>query len=339
MVFVDPSDACNFKCSFCPTSDRTLMRDVGRPWTQLSLELFKKIADDMCEFPESVEVLRLYKDGEPLLNRHLPEMISYAKQVGASKRVDTTTNASLLSEKKGRAIVEAGLDRINISIYGVTSDHYKTFSGVQIEFEKVLNNVRSFYEYRGKCEMLVKVSGDSLTLEEQRLFLDYFGDYTDKIFIEHTMSCWPEFQLRGVSANNEFGIYGQQIREVDTCPYPFYSFSINSDGLVSVCFLDWGRKMVVGDTNQESLVKIWDGNLMRAYRKMFLSGDRKKHSVCGGCGQMTHGNPDDIDAYRADILTRLTDSGYFDGVSDLNSAPEAQPVAFLNTPTARRAGS
>jgi MoaA/NifB/PqqE/SkfB family radical SAM enzyme len=315
------------------------MRDVGRPWTQLSLELFKKIADDMCEFPESVQVLRLYKDGEPLLNRHLPEMISYAKQVRASKRVDTTTNASLLSERKGRAIVDAGLDRINISIYGVTSDHYKTFSGVQIEFEKVLNNVRNFYEYRGNCEMLVKVSGDSLSLEEQKAFLDYFGDYTDKIHIEHTMSCWPEFQLRGVSANEDFGIYGQPIREVDTCPYPFYSFSINSDGLVSVCFLDWGRKMVVGDANQESLVKIWDGRLMRAYRKMFLSGDRKKHSVCGTCGQMTHGMPDDIDSYRQDILANLTRSGYFTDVPDLTSTPTSQHVAFLNSPTVRRVRS
>ena len=30
VVFVDPSDACNFKCKFCPTSDRDLMKEVGR---------------------------------------------------------------------------------------------------------------------------------------------------------------------------------------------------------------------------------------------------------------------------------------------------------------------
>ena len=32
VIFVDPSDACNFKCRFCPTSDRKLMKKVGRPY-------------------------------------------------------------------------------------------------------------------------------------------------------------------------------------------------------------------------------------------------------------------------------------------------------------------
>ncbi len=317
VVFVDPSDACNFKCRFCPTSDRELMNTVKRPWKQLSFDLFKKIAVDMATFPGKVEVLRLYKDGEPLLNKHLADMIKYAKDVGASKRIDTTTNASLLTKEKSKAIADAGLDRINISIYGVSNEHYTSFSGVKLEFERVLANVRDFYEIRGNCEMLVKVNGDQLNEEEKQLFLNYFGDYTDKIYIEHTMSCWPEFKLRGVEVNSEYGIYGQKIKEVDACPYPFYSFSINSDGLVSVCFLDWARKMIVGDAKVESVPDIWNGKSMRAYRKMFLEGKRKNHSVCGNCGQMSHGLPDNIDPYKEMLLQKLDASAYFQHVPDL----------------------
>ena len=99
VIFVDPSDACNFKCRFCPTSDRDLMKKVGRPWKQMSFELFKKIAKDMTGFPKKVEVLRLYKDGEPLINKHLADMIKFAKDIGASKRIDTTTNSIFVSEK------------------------------------------------------------------------------------------------------------------------------------------------------------------------------------------------------------------------------------------------
>lgn len=316
VVFVDPSDACNFKCRFCPTSDRPLMKSVGRPWQQMSLELFQKIADDMTRFPGQVEVLRLYKDGEPLLNKRLPDMIRYAKQVGASKRVDTTTNASLLTQDVGKAIADAGLDRINISIYGVSSEHYRNFSNTRVEFERVLNNVRNFYEVRGDCDMLVKINGDTLTDTEKEQFIEYFGDYADKIYIEHIMSCWPEFELNGVEVNQEKGIYGQEIKEVDACPYPFYSFSINSDGLASVCFLDWGRKLIVGDANKQSVQDIWNGTELKAYRKMFLEGGRKQHSVCGGCGQMTHGLPDNIDPYREDLLKQMNAAGYFDGVGD-----------------------
>jgi MoaA/NifB/PqqE/SkfB family radical SAM enzyme len=317
IVFADPSDACNFKCGFCPTSDRTLMRSVERPWKQMQFETFKKIADDLTQFPNKVKVLRLYKDGEPLLNRRLVDMIKYAKEVGAAERIDTTTNASLLTKEKGVALVEAGLDRINISIYGVNSEQYQTFSGVKIDFQKVLTNVRNFYEIRGNCEMLVKISGDTLSEEEKLQFLEYFGDYTDKIHIEHVMSCWPEFEVKGVAVNQEKGIYGQDIEEADACSYPFYSISINSDGAVSVCFLDWSHKMIVGDVLKQSVQSIWEGKEMRAYRKMFLQGDRKKHNVCGGCGQMSHGMPDNIDPYKEALMEKLTKQGYFNDVPDL----------------------
>ena len=317
VIFVDPSDACNFKCRFCPTSDRDLMHSVGRPWKQLSFDLFKKIADDISLFPHKVEVLRLYKDGEPLLNKRLVDMIKYAKEVGASNRIDTTTNAALLTKERGKAIAEAGLDRINISIYGVSNDHYTNFSGVKLEFERVLANVRDFYEIRGKCEMLVKVNGDSLNEVEKQIFLDQFGDYSDKIYIEHTMSCWPEFELNGVEVNKNTGIYGQEIKEVNACPYPFYAMAVNSDGLVSVCFLDWGRKLNIGDANDTPLLKIWTGKKMRAYQKMFLEGRRKEHPVCGNCGQMTHGSPDNIDQYREDLLAKLNHIGYFLDIEEL----------------------
>lgn len=321
-VFVDPSDACNFKCCFCPTSDRDLMKTVGRPWKQLPFDLFTKIADDMAAFPNKVEVLRLYKDGEPLLNKRLVDMIKYAKDVGASNRVDTTTNASLLTKEKGKAMADAGLDRINISVYGVNNEHYKNFSGVKLEFERVLGNIRDFYEVRGNCEMLVKINGDTLSPKEKQQFLDDFGDHTDKIYIEHIMSCWPEFDLRGVEANSNKGIYGQEIKEVNACSYPFYSISINSDGLVSLCFLDWGRKLTVGDVKEQTVQEIWNGKSMRAYRKMFLEGKRKQHQTCGNCGQMTHGQPDNIDPFKEELLSRLNDKGYFEGVPSLNLSDE-----------------
>jgi MoaA/NifB/PqqE/SkfB family radical SAM enzyme len=319
VIFVDPSDACNFKCRFCPTSDRNLMKSVGRPWKQLSFDIFKKIADDMTAFPQQVEVLRLYKDGEPLLNKYFVDFIKYAKDVGAAKRIDTTTNASLLTKEKSASIVRAGLDRINISIYGVNNEQYKDFSGVKLEFERVLANVQDFYEVRGDCEMLVKINGDTLSEREKELFLDYFGDYSNKIYIEHTMSCWPEFELRGVNANHDKGIYGQEIKKIDVCPYPFYAFSINSDGLVSVCFLDWAKKMIVGDVRENTVQEIWNGKTMKSYRKMFLEGGRAEHSICGGCGQMTHGLPDDIDLHRSAILKKLSETGYFDEVKAVTS--------------------
>jgi radical SAM protein with 4Fe4S-binding SPASM domain len=316
VVFVDPADACNFKCSFCPTADRKLMKEVGRPWRQMSFDLYKKIANDLLKFPKKIEVLRLYKDGEPLINKNFVDMIKYAKDIGASNRIDTTTNAALLSPKLGREIALAGLDRINISIEGINNEQYKKFSNIDFEFNRVLDNVREFYENKGNCEMLVKINGDHLTEKDKNKFLELFGDITDKIYIEHVMSCWPNFDLEahGVKVNDNSGIYGQEIKEVDICPYVFYSFAVNSDGLVSVCFLDWARKMIVGDLKTESIEEVWNGCKMKRYRKLMLDGNRKKHPECANCGQMTHGNPDNIDSFRNIISDNLKNINYFNGI-------------------------
>lgn len=309
-LFVDPSDACNFKCKFCPTSDRDLMKEVGRPWRTMDFEVFKKICNDMLQFPKKIEVLRLYKDGEPLLNKHFSTMVKFAKENKVANRIDTTTNASLLSEERSNQLANIGLDRVNVSVYGVKNEHYRSFSSTKIEFERVLNNIKYFYSVKENCELLVKINGDNLSEDEKKLFLDLFGNHADKIYIEHTMSCWPNFEL-GELVNNNFGIYGQEIKEVDICPYPFYSMSVNSDGKVSVCFLDWSRKMIIGDANENSLKAIWDGKIMKSYRKMFLDGKRKGHKICGDCGQMSHGLPDNLDPYRENIIKKLESINYF----------------------------
>ena len=310
-LFVDPSDACNFKCKFCPTSDRQLMKEIGRPWKQMSVQLFEKILSDMKEFSQKVEVLRMYKDGEPFINKNFIDMIRIAKKAEVANRIDTTTNASLLTREKADLLAEAGLDRINISIYGVNSGQYKDFSNTKAEFERIVDNVKYFDSISGDCEVLVKISGDHLTKNEKKLFLDTFGDYCDKIYIEHVMSCWPNFEL-GELVNNEFGIYGQEIKEVDICPYPFYSMSINSDGIVSLCFLDWSRKLIIGDVRSESVKEVWQSRKMRKYQKMFLDGERKKHPICGKCGQLSHGMPDDLDPYREQIIQNLNSIKYFE---------------------------
>jgi MoaA/NifB/PqqE/SkfB family radical SAM enzyme len=307
IINVDPADSCNFECSFCPTGDKSLMKQVGRPFKTMDFELYKKIINDIKMFDSPLKVLRLYKDGEPLLNPYFADMVRYAKESGNILKVDTTTNASLLNPKRNLEIIEAGLDRINISVEGVSAQQYKKFSNYKIDFEKFVSNIKHFYEHRKQCEVVVKINGDTLSEEDKQLFMDIFKDIADGVYIEHIMSCWPEFELRdGLEVNKDVGIYGQQIEEVSVCPYVFYSFSINSDGRASLCFLDWSRKLVIGDANVQSIKEIWYGEQLKKYQLMFLQNKRKEHPVCKDCGQMSHGMPDNIDAYADTLLKKLS---------------------------------
>ena len=101
------------------------------------------------------------------------------------------------------------------------------------------------------------------------------------------------------------GIYDQPIGDVDTCPYIFYSISVNSDGSVSLCFLDWARKLVVGDVCKESLKEIWEGESLFGHQLAHLRGRRKENAVCGQCSQLSHCLPDNIDPYVDMLAGRL----------------------------------
>lgn len=306
IINIDPSDVCNFQCKFCPTGDRELMKKTpGRNHGVMDFELYKKIIDDICEFEDKVKVIRLYKDGEPLLNPHFADMIRYAKESGCCDRVDTTTNAALLTPELSDKIIEAGLDRINISIEGVNSEQYLEFSKCKVDFEELVENIRYFYEHKTNTEMIVKINGDILTEEQIQFFFDTFGDITDGIFVESIMDCWPTFEQTKVIVNQERGIYGQEIREVSVCPYVFYSIPINADGTVSLCFLDWHRKLVIGDAKVEKIKDIWLGEKMKEYQSLFLRNERKTHPICANCGQLRQGQPDDIDSYATELLERI----------------------------------
>ena len=304
-VFVDPASACNFKCHFCPTGHDELIAGTGRYVGAMKLDLFKKVIDDIAEFPDPIRVLRLYKDGEPFLNKRLADMIGYAKAHGIPY-IDTTTNGALLTPERVGPMLEAGLDKINISVDGMNAATYAKFTGVAFDFPRFVENVRWLYANRGQCEVVIKIPEELLEAGERETFFDTFGDYADRISTENFAPCWPEFDVEAhTGATITKGIYQQEITDTDVCPYIFYSYSVNADGLVSSCFLDWGRKLIIGDARTESMQAIWNGERMHALRMQHLEGRRRENSVCGSCGQLSHCLPDNIDAHRVALLEKF----------------------------------
>lgn len=304
-LFTDPSAGCNFQCKFCPTGDRKLLKEIGRKPDLMSLELFKKIIDDLQEFKTPIKLLRLHKEGEPLLNPNLSKMIRYAKNSEKVIKVDTTTNASLLNSEKIIEIMEAGIDRINISIEGINEDQYLYVSKYKINFKDLVNNIRYLYENKKQCEINVKIPGDWLSEKDKDYFYATFGDISDRIFVENIGRCWPGFDMQEITSSYRSGVYGGELSDIEVCPYIFYSMVINSNGSVSLCCVDWERKLIIGDANFESIKSIWSGRKLNSYQRMHLKRERNKHPICGKCYLASSCSGDDIDEYAEDILKRL----------------------------------
>ena len=137
IVFVDPASSCNFKCTFCPTGHRDMIAETGRFQGVMKFEVFQKIIDDFGEFEKPIKVLRMYKDGEPFLNKRIADMVAYAKKSGHVDYIDTTTNGTFLSPDRVGPVLEAGIDKINISVDGMTEETYLRFTGLQVRLQEV----------------------------------------------------------------------------------------------------------------------------------------------------------------------------------------------------------
>lgn len=292
LVFVDPSDICNAHCAWCPSGNASLLRSVGRKPRMMSLRNFETVLENLCDFPEDIKTLRLYKDGEPLLNPCFDMMVSHAKSTDRFKQIDTTTNGLLLSDKGlSESIIDAGLSKIIISVPQNYTREY-------------VEGIRYFHEYsNGECKMYVKIIGDGMPDDAKKKFYDDFGDHCDRIFIENLAPCWPGYDVK----HQEKGIYNQPLSgRVRVCPYIFYSMAVNSDLSVSLCFLDWRHDMIIGDLPDQSLVDIWNGLLLRNIRMDHLRGYKLKVTTnCAACGQLSYGAPDNLDPYAQELARKI----------------------------------
>lgn len=308
ILYVDPSSACNLQCEFCPCG-----RAHDDLWSEskqnsigiMDMKLFKKIVDDCSEFDEKIKVLRLYKEGEPLLNPMFPEMVKYAKDSGHFLNIDTTTNGTLLNPELNRKIVKAGLNRINISVEGLSEEEYLVVSGKKINFDQFRTNIKDLYDHREGLHIFIKTltgeKDETIYEQKKRKFYDVFGDICDEIAFEHLAPCWPGFDKELYS--DEIGIYGNKVQECVVCPRIFYILTINSDGAATQCIVDWNRRMLIGDVHDQSVKELW--KKMRKCQIEHLKGNRRKMIGCDTCLEVETAAIDNIDAYREELLEKL----------------------------------
>ncbi|MBQ6468931.1 MAG: radical SAM protein [Lachnospiraceae bacterium] len=310
VVYIDPCDTCNFRCRFCPSGNLELMKKTqGRGHGPMDFSFYKSVIDSLADFDDPIRIVRLYKEGEPLLNARFADMVAYAKASPRVLRVDTTTNASLLTPERSRAIIDAGLDRINISVEGINGQQYRDFSSHSMNYEEFVGNIAWFYEHRQQCEVNIKINGDILTPEQVLLFYDTFGDICDGISVEHTIDYWPKYNEMSVKYDETVTLLGGVSHEVQMCPYVFYEMCVNSDGSFSLCRFDWNHAMLLDRhvSFPPTLKKIWDSIVLWNFQQRFLDGQRKQLTVlsCPKCGVLKQGVPEDLDEFVGEIRERM----------------------------------
>ena len=131
-LYLEVTNRCNLLCTTCPRTYVEL-----EPPADMSWELFTKIVDQVPDVSRAV----MHGVGEPMLVKNLPKMVRYLKDRGVY--VLFNTNGTVLSEKNGRALIDAGLDELRVSLDASNAKSYLKVRGKDY-FHRILRNVKAF---------------------------------------------------------------------------------------------------------------------------------------------------------------------------------------------------
>jgi len=132
------TDRCQFRCTYClPSEHVDVMRQHSQPENHLS---FTEITQTVKAFAQlGVNKVRL-TGGEPLLRKNLFHLIKDIKSIEGIEEVALTTNAGLLDPVLDQ-LIDAGLDRITISIDAIEQKLFSQITGTKVKVSTLLHSI------------------------------------------------------------------------------------------------------------------------------------------------------------------------------------------------------
>jgi MoaA/NifB/PqqE/SkfB family radical SAM enzyme len=185
-LYLETTNRCNLLCTTCPRTYVEL-----EPPADMSWELFTAIVDQITNLQRAV----LHGVGEPMLVKNLPRMVRYLKERGTY--VLFNTNGTVLNLKNGRALIDAGLDELRVSLDASNAKSYLAVRGVDF-FNRILKNVRTFRELQEresheKPRVSAWLTGLKETIVELPAFVQVAADIGVKeVYLQRLVYCESE---------------------------------------------------------------------------------------------------------------------------------------------------
>lgn len=290
-VYIEQTKYCNFKCFYCIHSTRDEengeFKKLGHKMMHMNEDYFRKIISELQAFPKgSVKRIVFSGLGEPLMNPQLPAHVKAAVDAKICDRVEVITNGLLLTREKSRALVDAGITNINISIQGLTGKEYKETCGVEIDFDKFIDDLTYLYNNRKNTKIYIKIIDAILkTEEDKKKFFDIFGKISDRIYVEHLVVMQQQMENLKEVVDGSLNFYGEALDESrKVCAQSFYFLQIGCDGDTFPCPVPGlGKGLSMGNAKEESLQSIWHGEKRKKILRMMLQKKKDEIKECNGC--------------------------------------------------------
>jgi radical SAM protein with 4Fe4S-binding SPASM domain len=277
-VYIETTNVCNLKCSFCPATKR--------------LPRFMNVR----EFASIIEKVKPFSDyvyfhlmGEPLLN---PDLESFLKICFDNlMKVNITTNGTLLHKTGGILLNAPALRKVSVSLHSfeanVNNDALCEYISNVVEFienaiqKGIICELRLWNMDSGELKGSNNLNGEIIKRLEEAFHPEFDLEHAmksesniklkDRLFIhKNEMFEWPDIDRQTVE--EEAFCYG--LRD---------QFGILADGTVVPCCLDSEGNIPLGNIFERSLKDILSSQRARRIYEGF-SKRKAVEELCCKCG-------------------------------------------------------
>lgn len=252
-LYLEPTTVCNLAC-------RTCIRNVWEdPRAHMELETFHRLVEQTKEFPKLQRVV-FSGLGEPLTHPHILEMVRQVRARGLA--VTIGSNGLLLDKAMSRELVELGVDRLVVSLDGVTPETYAGVRGAMIS--TVLDNIRGLNEAKHELGSLTPALG--IEFVALRSNIAELPDLTGlasrlgaaRVLVSNVLAYTDDMR--------EEILYGYAPRP----PFNSGSWPVKADAWVMWGILDlprmhWGAEQRCRFVQDRATVVGWDGSVAPCY--------------------------------------------------------------------------
>lgn len=137
-LYIEMTTHCNLSCQMC------VQRTWGEPVDSMPMPAINRLVRQLADF-ETPPIVHLGGYGEPMTHPNFLDIVRLFKGTGAM--VEMTTNGTLLTQACAEALLDLGLDRLVVSIDGITPTSYGSIR-VNGSLERVVKNLQALFRLK-----------------------------------------------------------------------------------------------------------------------------------------------------------------------------------------------
>ncbi len=271
---IETVNTCNARCPMCT------IEEWHRNSPTMKDDLFNKIVEEISDHASILKRVSLYRDGEPLLDKKLPDRIDQLKQVGVPT-VSIATNVSILDEERSRRILESGIDHIILSIDSLKKEVYEAIR-VRLNMEEVLENALRFIELRNTIRPQTQIVVRMIRQESNFDEWPSYQEFWDKKVAPHDRVYFRNLHNWGSQLEN-FTPVSARTQPALPCVALWSLMVIFANGDVPMCNVDFNNAFPTGNLRENTIEELWRSKIANERRQFHLNGQKSKISHCENC--------------------------------------------------------